>query len=1550
MTSQPLVCDGVPLSMAFLCTVFPPLLSAVSVTLLDIDSAEPDDLIKALAPGERWITAHPPGHDKGVAILITEHPDGTATVIGGAGGSMNHLKLRGIKPQSEYRQALADKSKERREAKQEATASDKADGTHAAKQAQRGQLKAEMATQRKEFVSAVAAAAGWTDKETTFDEAAHASLAPEVQAKARQEHEKALFSRAKKTVDLNRQRLVEDHEARTAAGLGELPLHNDSADVLSAADLDPMPEKKPGLGFAPDYKERAEAQGLTATALKDAADALVEKPADPQKALDKKVTADGIQTALTEFKAANPDLKPPDPAVLEDAQKAATMVRALKKLRLMEKAARDASAGIDAGALPESKAAILEVSDAQVEEAAAKQIEDDVRTVGTRSFLLEAEKLGGESGLGGHVSLGAFNALNAFSMTVGGQSLIDRSVVDVLGVDGAAAVLARQVATSLPAGELDQTRGAMADYHKAHYEKTQGEVLDRAQAYHDAAAAIEIPEGGTGFELAEAVALNAKRRDAIGEAKKIVGQAMGEMRANASLVSALNSPPATSLDVSLGKQSAESAIVQLHALGLEHGDYTLAPAGDNLVVTVHTSGLDRLAKPIDTEGMAVVKRNLDIASGKMDEDDWLPGGFAHRPDLAMQADPGVAPRLAKPFAPGADLDASLQSYIGGRVADGDALADILADCQSADFYQKAGNNEGYRKALDAVAPLKGEGGKMRPIESLQERFEGYADAFVADNYGAGTSALHRQSFAVDQHSVDALHRALAETPEGVAAFKPVGDLSPVDRMGLRAWWHKNVAKEDPAAGAMREKLEAHTAAEPDKSFEDMFGEVATNPEWSAWNNQKNEQAAQLGASSLDWAKYVDTMGSPTKAIEAVQDLVRSQVTHAFAETHNRLNPGSPLKLGKTTIRGSLDHLDAVDPAARAARQAKHTELINSLRERINGKYASGSVSDKLEAAKEEKAAFEQAQMGFFSTEEAGGDLFGDDGAPAAAQPTPLGADERYTVGHAAEQKMAGMMAHVGQNFQPGKPSKIWQPSMNGKFVAQQRAVKHIVANKRTVLGYGAGSGKTAIMLGAFSHLHSQGAAKRALYMVPSIVQGQFGGEALRFLEPGKFKWHAQPGASRAERIAAYKDASNHFVVMTHQSFRDDMVHMGATHAGIDEGAMTAKLGAMSPQERAAWSKGVMDKEGIAFDASFVDEAHETVNRAGKENSSLANVLDSVTDNTPYYTYASGDPIKNDASELADVMAKMDRGRYGDRAEFMRKYGADAVSSRQALKREMARHVISNTISSGAASTSKVLNVDLSAGQQSAMKELDKAMSRSRLARMSGKVDVASAMAISPGMFEGVPEDQHEKVAGVVQKSLGIIKLSAQQRIINAHPDGAKYDAIVQEAKARPGKQGVVFANRRESVAAITARLTAEGFNVVTITGSDSAKDKDAKRLAFNPESGKGTADILVASDAAAVGMNLQSGQYLIQHDTPQTAKTHGQRRARIDRLGQKQNIDLIDLKANHPSEDKARDRLAKKYQLREFMLDPFDGADDSGLAHFLHQRSLSHQIDQGALF
>ena len=181
-------------------------------------------------------------------------------------------------------------------------------------------------------------------------------------------------------------------------------------------------------------------------------------------------------------------------------------------------------------------------------------------------------------------------------------------------------------------------------------------------------------------------------------------------------------------------------------------------------------------------------------------------------------------------------------------------------------------------------------------------------------------------------------------------------------------------------------------------------------------------------------------------------------------------------------------------------------------------------------------------------------------------------------------------------------------------------------------------------------------------------------------------------------------------------------------------------------------------------------------------------------------------------------------------------------------------------------------------------------------------------------------------------------------MINTHPDNPLIDDVVKHAADRKGKPGVVFAHNLESVRMISDRLRKEGHRVVTITGSDGSQEKDKKRLMFHPESGEPAADILVASDAGATGMNLQRGQWMYQFDTPQTAMTHAQRNGRIFRVGQKNNVELIDGVVSHPEIRRARERLRTKYGLREMMTSPMEGLDDTGVAAFLQSRELNRVL------
>lgn len=1456
---------------------------------------------------------------------------GVFRVVGGAGGKLNYLKLRGVKSESEYRSDAADKAKVKRDLKRDQTDRDKAAGIHGAKVAARQAIADQRSSAEKEFVQTVADAMGWHPDDLKLKPELSDGLSSAALKKLETSHHQHLLARAKAAVKLQRARLVADSDARAAAGLSEVPL-NAPADQLSVDDLDRV-HIPDGSGINHAFGARAAQNGLTEDrlaaaieAVRSADDTAVDAQTRAAAAVERGEAAERINEELAGIERPTLSVK------VAEARQAVAMLTAEKKLRETERAAREANRAVDASHV-EPKAYVLSVS-AVSPEAVAAEVDDQVRTALARSLLSEVGAAGGEDELSRHIFSGAHNAINAVSQAVAGASLMDRSVVDVLGVAGAAQVLARRLHGSLPADRVDEIAEGLERYHADHQSEAVRDALADAKSLQDVAQEIEQGEAANTSDLSAAVELSRKRKQALADSRQVLGRVLGEMEGNAALSFALREGARQNVQLSLGKTPLDSALRQLHALGLSDDDYHLDQTAGNTFVSVLGSGMDKLAGVPDAENVARVSRNLAIQRGDFDEDNWLPQGFADRPDLALKPKAGVAPKLAEPLDFSADdLASSLRDYIGGRMADGDAPADIMSDLQSAPFFDRSGRPDQYRAALDAVAPLTGADGKRQTAEQLAPVFDQYADAYVAGRWGGTRSTLNRQTFEADETAQDALHRALSDEPAGTAAYKPLGELTPDDARTLRDWFATNIAKDGPEAAAARAKVEQLAASEPDRYTSDMFGETTESPEWASWSASFDQaKAAQTGA-SLDWPGYCKAMRGRTKALSAIQDLVRSRVSEGFAKHYNTLRPDAPLKVGRTVVRGNLDHLNAVDPAAREERLRQERELVDSMRERVNGRYASGSVSDRLASQQAERAAFTQAQMGFFASD----DLFGGDSGAEAA-PRALGADERHTIGHAAEAKIGSMMQVVGRNFEPGKPVKLFQPTMSGPDGAKrQRAIKLVGANKRVILGAGVGSGKTAMGLGAFADLHSKGMVKKGLFVVPSIVQGQFGAEALRFLKPGQFDWHCEPGGSYEDRLAAYKDPGKHFAVVTHQSFRDDVLRMASEAGHGTPEQVSDHLASLSKPERAAFTKSVLEHHGAAFDYVMADEAHGLLNRAGKDNSRLSNVVESVTDNAPYYVHASGDPVKNDASEAFSLLQKMDGERYSDQAAFMRRYGGDTLAAREGLQRELARHLYAMELKPDVSVARSVETVPLTAGQRSALEQVDGHAAALRIAKLEGRTDVAAAKALSPAMFQGVPEAEHEAVAGRVADSVGILKESAVKRVLNAHPESGKLDAIARHAEARRGKQGVVFAHSLDAVESIRQRLEAEGHRVVTITGKDSAQAKGDKIRAFNPDKGDATADIVVCSDAGATGANLQSGRWLAQYDTPDTAMTHAQRQGRINRIGQRNSLELIDLAADHPSERRARSRLEKKYGLRSMLTSPLETLDDTGLGSYLNK-------------
>jgi hypothetical protein len=734
-----------------------------------------------------------------------------------------------------------------------------------------------------------------------------------------------------------------------------------------------------------------------------------------------------------------------------------------------------------------------------------------------------------------------------------------------------------------------------------------------------------------------------------------------------------------------------------------------------------------------------------------------------------------------------------------------------------------------------------------------------------------------------------------------------------------------------------------------------------NPQWAAHQEKKAQILRDHQPASAMWQDFVESMGGSRRAYQAVQEGMQGELSAAFAHHYASVS-GQPLKVSKMTTEHHRKLLAVTDPDKLKAIQAEDRRHMDEHKERVQGRYSSMGEDGARGAADEARRKQEAAQQAQGSMFGAGPDLFGQQGggevqADSARHLQP-GSHERATLGRAAEARLGQMLSssRFGVDVKGGPVSLIPDVSWGEgtKHVGKQRAVKALLATGRLGGFLGTGAGKTATQLGGFTEAHARGMVKKGVFVVPSIVRNQFGEEAARFLEPGKYKWHSSEDPDGyAGRMRAYADPDTHMVVSTHQTFRDDMVRAMADHQGVPQAGMAARFQAMSRPERASALKAAMEHHKVPLDFLAMDEAHGALNRAGKKDSLLSGVVEAALDGAKVKSLWTGSPVKNDPSEAYDWLSKLDPQRFQDRDSFMRQYGVDMPASAEALKRLMSGYSyvdavpaqVDRTVTWGARDKDgNTAPIPLSPQQQAAYEGVHRAYQSARQAKKEGRTDVDAMKTLSPNSFEGTEESDHEGIAERLQGALGTLKHGALARVVNEHPaeSNAKIQHVLGLSNNRKGKGGVVFARNKASVQMLKTELEKSGRKVGVIDGSANADQKAQVRRDFD----SGKIDMVVASDAGAVGANLQKqGKWLVNYDLPQTQMTLEQRNARIDRQGQTDSIELHHLMTDTDHDRENHARLERKHVLGSILQGQYRSMEDTGLAHYLHAARAERQGD-----
>jgi hypothetical protein len=673
------------------------------------------------ADGSRWITVHHGGGEgQPIKVMPAKGHKGVWRVVGGAGGALNGLRLHGLKSPEQYQKEARQKAKEKRAAEREAiakmTPEERAQHKADKEAAKEGRRKAEDAFADKVLGPEQQSLLG-EDGEPTPDD-------PKVQAEQRRERLRAAHAAVREA----QRKLMLDVEARTQAGAtiigGYAPHGLDIDDLVSEAD-------PKGPGYQRALAKRAEMAGLSAVKLAEQVADIKERRAAiegraPLPGLDGAAPKDEHQAAKTtnvEAHKASKELQAQKAAAVREAVKEA--VKKNENLAALLQARRELREAYKAST-PDAKKRIFEegyqMPVEEVAEAAAQDVYQQMLTKNMVGFLQEVGEAYPEGepldrfdpqpldGLHATRGAAAFDALHEVALAAVGQGMIERDVVEALGPEAAAQLVARGIRREFSPDDQAAILEAL-EHHHLQEQEALPKVMEEAQALRAEANRLRADLAENPRDLSLAVEMQKNRLEILKDARRTLGGTLGRIEARAALIASLQAGKnEENLTLPLGRMTPEKAVQTAAALGLHDGDYQIDHEAGEAVIHLNDKGQDHLVAPVDTAAIHERDLSLAIKGGQLDCQGYLPAGFADRTDSRydhpIQEAPQFRKRLeiADGMGPEQVRDA-LMDHVGSRLADGERPADILNDVMSGTFMASSVPDAALKSYVDALSEV-----------------------------------------------------------------------------------------------------------------------------------------------------------------------------------------------------------------------------------------------------------------------------------------------------------------------------------------------------------------------------------------------------------------------------------------------------------------------------------------------------------------------------------------------------------------------------------------------------------------------------------------------------------------------------------------------------------------------------------------------------------------------------------------------------------------------------------------------------------------------------
>ena len=170
----------------------------------------------------------------------------------------------------------------------------------------------------------------------------------------------------------------------------------------------------------------------------------------------------------------------------------------------------------------------------------------------------------------------------------------------------------------------------------------------------------------------------------------------------------------------------------------------------------------------------------------------------------------------------------------------------------------------------------------------------------------------------------------------------------------------------------------------------------------------------------------------------------------------------------------------------------------------------------------------------------------------------------------------------------------------------------------------------------------------------------------------------------------------------------------------------------------------------------------------------------------------------------------------------------------------------------------------------------------------------------------------------------------------------KYAALRRLIDISPGMYGIVFCRTRDSVGEITAKLGSDGYAVDSLHGDLSQAQRESVMRRFR----QGNPELLVATDVAARGLDVDNLTHVVHYDLPDEPAAYNHRSGRTGRAGKTG----VSLSLMHLREGFKIKRIERELGRKIRILQIPDAAEirDVRLSHFA-ERVINAEVDERAL-